>query len=321
MDSQLSLMASGEEQHLRRRRTGLAMAFALAVCAGLVALLTHGSNPGGMLSAKGRLLPLGDGHVSTTEARRGWVYACNTTGGGGGAFHEGPWIHANGTFDLAAKPTVEGRVSWPTARIDITLNHGHVHIAGNGLPVDATTGRFPIASSDPAYAYDRNPNAIEAHRVSLTLPIPQGAAHPGCLTGGPVGYAVNGVAIFDALDAENRDALAHEILDRCDGHPEPNGIYHYHSISACLTDAIRGSGPKVVGWMLDGYPIVSEPGVTDASLDACHGRTSTITLFGRRVRTYHYDATPEYPYTIGCYHGTPLRQSPPTPLRQSLPVP
>ena len=118
---------------------------------------------------------------------------------------------------------------------------------------------------------------------------------------------MNGVAIFDALDGENRDAVAHEIQDRCQGHPQRTGVYHYHSIPNCVTRRVKGGGAKVVGWMIDGYPIVSEKGVTSADLDACHGRTSRITLFGRRVRTYHYDATAEYLYTAGCFRGTPLR--------------
>lgn len=251
-------------------------------------------------------LPLGDGRVSSAGARRGRVYECRQMTGGGGAFRDGPWIHSDGTFDLTAKPTVDGAVAWPSARVRITRRSGRVRVTGNGLPVGATTGTFPIAPGDDAYEYDRNPNSIAPRSVSLTLPAAKRAARPNCLTGGPIGYAVNGVAIFDALDGENRDAVAHEIQDACDGHPERTGVYHYHSIPACLTAGIKGGGAKVVGWMIDGYPIVSEKGVTNADLDACHGRTSRITLFGRRVRTYHYDATSEYPYTAGCFRGTPL---------------
>jgi hypothetical protein len=29
-----------------------------------------------------------------------------------------------------------------------------------------------------------------------------------------------------------------------------------------------------------------------------------VTIDGTIVTTYHYDATLEYPYTIGCFHGT-----------------
>src|SRR5215217_2094987 len=253
-----------------------------------------------------RNLPLGDGKVSTTGARRGWIYACQTMQGGGGAFRDGPWIHSDGTFDLTAKPTVDGAVDWPSARVKIArTSAARVRITVNGLPTNATTGAFPIAQSDDAYEYDRNPNSIAAQSVSLTLPKAKRATTTSCVNGGTVGYATNGVAIFNALDAENRDAVAHEIQDDCGGHPERSSTYHYHSGSNCLTGS--GTKTKLIGWMLDGYPLVYEPGVTNSSLDACHGRTSTVKIFGKRTRAYHYNVTAEYPYTIGCFRGTPLR--------------
>jgi len=255
-----------------------------------------------------RRLPLGDGKVSTSGARRGWIYACQVTSGGPGAFADGPWIRSDGTFDLTAKATVDGSVAWPAARVRISRSGGRVKITGNGLPVSATTGNFPIAADDDAYQYDRNPNSIRSQSVSLTLPKARRASRAGCLSMGAVGYATNGVAIFNGLDAQNRDAVAHEVQDECGGHPEQRGAYHYHSGSTCVTRSSNRA--KVVGWMLDGYPLVSERGITNADLDACHGRTSTITVFGRRVRTYHYNVTAEYPYTIGCFRGTPLRSRP-----------
>ena len=287
------------------RRTTATLA---VVCGGLGAALV-GIGAGADSTATSdevdvRRLPLGDGKVSTTAARRGSIYACALMNGPG-AFGDGPWINSDGTFDLTAKPTVDGAVAWPSARVRISRRGGRVRITGNGLPVGDATGNFPIAPSDDAYSYDRNPNSVRSQTVSVTLPAAKRASRASCLDGGPVGYAVNGVAIFNGLDAQNRDAVAHEIQDDCAGHPERSGTYHYHSGSDCLTGGSKRT--KVVGWMLDGYPLVSEPGVTNDDLDACHGRTSTITLFGRRVRTYHYNVTAEYPYTIGCFRGTPLR--------------
>ena len=274
----------------------------------LLAALVLAATVAGVVVAAGgdrTRLPLGDGRVSTDGPRRGWVYACRIMTGGPGAFRDGEWIRSDGTFDLTAKPTVDGSVRWPAARVSISRRSGRVRITGNGLPKGATTGTFPIARSDDAFEYDRNPNSIAAQTVSLTLPRPKRASTPGCLSLGPVGYAVNGVAIFNALDAQSRDAVAHEIQDTCGGHPERRGTYHYHSGSDCLT---RGrAGTILVGWMIDGHPLVREPGITNADLDVCHGRTSTIRLFGRRVRTYHYNVTDEYPYTIGCFRGGTLR--------------
>ena len=43
----------------------------------------------------------------------------------------------------------------------------------------------------------------------------------------------------------------------------------------------------------------------NSALDACHGHTHTVKIDGKRVRLYHYHATMEYPYTLGCFRGTP----------------
>jgi hypothetical protein len=258
-------------------------------------------------------LPLGDGKLTTTGPKRGYVYRCGPANPNGpGAFRDGPWIDApNGRFNLTAKAVVDGRVTWP-ARVRFSKRNGRIKVTGNGLPVGYTTGVFPIAAADDAYQYDRNPNSISAQTVSYTLPRPRKASKPSCLRGA-VGIALDGVAIFDGLDATGRDAVAHETQDSCMGHPERTGTYHYHAEPLCISrkgSAKRQSGQ--FGWALDGYPIFGPRGpagrlLTNDDLDVCHGTTSTVTLSGKRVRIYHYVATYEFPYTVGCFHGTPLR--------------
>jgi hypothetical protein len=199
-------------------------------------------------------------------------------------------------------------VRWPGARFSVTVRGSSRIVRTNSLPVGATTGTFPIAAGDPAYAYDRNPNSIHAVPSTWTLPLhPRVAASPSCLPFGPIGVATNGVELYNALDALKRDAVAHEIQDACGGHPGPNGAYHYHAISPCL----RAHGTStLVGYALDGFGIYAERDAhgrppTDADLDACHGRVSTVVWNGRRTRIYHYVATAEYPYTLGCFRGSP----------------
>ncbi len=260
-------------------------------------------------------LPIGDGHVSTA-AKRGYVYACQRTPGRpGGADHAGAWI-PGATFDLTAKAVVDGRVSWNGT---ITFSRR------SGTPRDR---RERPAALDP----DRDvPDRIERRRVRLrsqperhpgpgdlrlrSPPRPEIATNPSCLPMGMIGIAVNGVAIFNALDDSHRDAVAHETQDLCDGHPQRRGIYHYHSIPQCLAGSTVKSQEQLVGYALDGFPIFGPRGengklLTDADLDACHGHTGWITLGGKRVRTYHYHATLEYPYTLGCFRGSPV----PSPL-------
>jgi hypothetical protein len=120
----------------------------------------------------------------------------------------------------------------------------------------------------------------------------------------------NGVVAFASLDERNRDAVAYETQDQCDGHPQQSSTYHYHDVPSCLRDATVGAA-TVVGYAKDGFPIVVERDSagnlpTNADLDECHGRTSPIVLDGRVVTMYHYAATYEFPYFMGCYRGTPV---------------
>ena len=103
---------------------------------------------------------------------------------------------------------------------------------------------------------------------------------------GIIGIALNGAAIFSALDALGRDAPAYEVQDVCGGHPERSGMYHIHDWSPCLPDT------GVIGWMIDGHPILGPRfpdgrWVRNGDLDECHGAISDYELEGqqRRVST------------------------------------
>jgi hypothetical protein len=253
---------------------------------------------------------LGDGKVSSTP-RNGYVMRCGqaTDPSAGGAFKDGPWIHG-ATWDPSEKIAVQGSVTWPQAAYSVQVFGAQRIIATMDLPVSSTTGTFPIATSDPAYVYDRNPNRIQPQALRYVLPAqPQVAARPSCLNAGPIGVLRDGVVLFDALDAQQRDAPAHEVLDHCQGHPERTGEYHHHDIPDCLLD--QATGPAtLVGYALDGFGVYVERDaqgnlLTNASLDACHGRTSAVPWDGQTVTMYHYVATREYPYTLGCFMGTP----------------
>jgi YHYH protein len=253
-------------------------------------------------------LPLGDGHVASAE-QAGSVWPCATRFGGGGAFRAGDWIHEDGTFDFTPKPSVDGRVSWPS-RFDIAITGGVRRLTGNELPAHAT-GAFPIARDDDAYQFDRNPNSIRAQNLLIDLPLdPTPAAHPSCVPVGPIGVMLSGAVLFNALDALGHDAVAHEMQDGCQGHPERSGTYHYHSLTTCLDDGGTGHS-RLVGYAFDGFGIFGRRGgdgrvLQNGDLDACHGHTHEIDWDGRRVVMYHYHATWEYPYTVGCYRGTPV---------------
>jgi hypothetical protein len=255
-------------------------------------------------------IPLGDGYRSTTP-KVGYVDSCQTSfPPAGGATVAGPWINTkNKTWNSTAKIHVEGSVRWPSASLRVTIAAGRRLITGDDLPINHTTGTFPIAPSDPAYAYDHNPNSIKAQSISWSLPeTPVKAAKPTCTSLGAIGILDDGVLLFNALDGEGRDAVAHELLDSCDDHPMQNGTLHHHDVPSCLRSAATGTS-TLVGYAIDGFGIYVERNakgqlLTNADLDACHGRTSNVLWNGKYQVVFHYDATLEYPYTLGCFEGT-----------------
>src|SRR4029079_17817070 len=93
---------------------------------------------------------------------------------------------------------------------------------------------------------------------------------------GPIGIAVNGVAIFNQYAGPNRP-LTNEVnsFDQANGHPQQTGQYHYHVEPLHITTT-KGTD-ALIGFLLDGFPVYGpvENGhrVTNAELDAYHGNT------------------------------------------------
>jgi hypothetical protein len=241
-------------------------------------------------------IPIGDGKVSTDGGKVGYVYECKTPRNVGGAEHAGAWLK-DGYWDATAKATVDGAVQWPNATYSVTTQGTYRVLSGNGLPLAATTGVYPISRGDDAYSYDRNPNSIVSQQNSYRIPLsPVVTQKETCANMGAVGFMKNGVAIYNALDAAGRDAAAHEVQDSCDGHPQSVGEYHYHNLSQCIPDPQTGKHSGLLGYAFDGFGIYGNYGergesLTNEDLDICHGHTHRINWDGTMVEMYHYHAT------------------------------
>lgn len=258
----------------------------------------------GRAGADSTKLPLGNRKTSTGP-KAGHLWSCQQQfdANAPGAQAEGPWIDGD-TWDMTEKIAVQGSVAHD-AVFSVKVRGGRTVITSNGLP--SVSGTFPISSSDPAYRYDRNPNAISEQSLSVSVPAnPKRASSATCVAG-EVGITTQGIPIFDAFDAGGRDAVANEVQDSCSGHPQERGQYHFHGLSACA----KRSG--LWGYAYDGFGIYGpkdqQTGVTLSTkdLDACHGITSTVRWRGRWRRIYHYVATDDFPYTVGCFRGTATR--------------
>ena len=243
------------------------------------------------------------GHVSTSP-KVGYVYSCMTRFGGIGGAQVGPWIdaaaedvgpdredHRRRRREVAAARTREGR------RLG-------ARSAFNDLPI-GTRRALSGASSGPAYAYDRNPNPIAAQSVSWSLPLsPKAAARLAC-TPGPGRHPERRRFLYNALDGEGRDAAAHEVLDLCGGHPDPSSSYHHHDVPTCLvakrserrrhTRRLRARRLRHLRRQRRRRHSADERGARRVSRDDEH-----VTWDGKPARIYHYVATLEYPYSVGC---------------------
>ena len=258
-------------------------------------------------------LPIGDQKYSLTKPQQGYVYACMAASGSAPAPAQSePWIGAN-TWNMLTKAVVEGSVSW-SGSISITTNAGTRTIVSNGLPVSPyTTGTYPVSSSDPASEFGGDPNSIAQHEYDIELPQdPSVAATPSCVPMGPIGITVTGVSVYNAFDANDNDANANEIQDACHGHPDPSETYHYHGfLQTCVPDAGSATqNSSLLAYAFDGFgiygPWYNGKILTSADLDECHGTTSPVMWDGQLVNIYHYVSTYDFPYTVGCYRGTPV---------------
>jgi YHYH protein len=278
---------------------------AFSVCAALFSNLALSHEP-----VDKTRLPVGDGKYSTSP-KKGYVWTCSQIFRGGGAHASGAWMRGDGTYDFTAKPIVEGAVSWPSAFKFEVQGHQRI-ITSNNLP-SHPTGVFPVDRNSEAYKYDRNPNSIRSKDFRLVLPKDPELADPSCLGMGAIGFLKTGGVFFNSLDAPGKDAVANEIQDACQGHPERDGSYHYHSLTTCLEpDKKTTQHSDLVGYALDGFGIFGRYGeggkeLTNADLDECHGHIHEVMWDGQLKAIYHYHATWEYPYTMGCLRGKPAR--------------
>ena len=129
---------------------------------------------------------------------------------------------------------------------------------------------------------------------------------------GPIGIAVNGVVFFNPYDAGMTDAT--NMMDRCCGHPNQTGQYHYHKYPVCLNSPWADEGTAhspLLGWAFDGFPIYGPYEAKDlmAKDETGSGALNLFNIHYDADRGWHYHVTPgKFPYIIGGYWGTADRR-------------
>lgn len=156
-----------------------------------------------------------------------------------------------------------------------------------------------------------NPGSIGVQNFAMTIPTnPAEASTKEETSLGPIGMALNGVAIFNDREGGNVpvDAGVLTSFDRAGGHPGPGNLYHYHFTG----DFTGNDNANMIGFLRDGFPIYARKdndGTYPSNLDANGGHTSATADFPNGI--YHYHATNTaymgsrfYILKAGSYHGT-----------------
>jgi len=198
----------------------------------------------------------------------------------------------------------------------ITSDGTYVTIKSNGMPDHksvyyATSNALYENFSGKTfgdYTFNKNPNSIAAQSLSFKLPInPKEASTHASTPLGPIGVALNGVAILNQYAGPNQP-LTNEIMsfDQYWGHPQMTGQYHYHLEPLYLT-TVKATKSSLLGFLLDGFPVYGpEEGgkkMTNDMLDAYHGHSHATEDYPNGI--YHYHITDADPFINGSgFYGT-----------------
>jgi YHYH protein len=157
-----------------------------------------------------------------------------------------------------------------------------------------------------------NPGNLQSQTFVMTIPInPVAASTKEETSLGPIGMALNGVAIYNDREGGNVpvDAGTLKSFDRAGAHSGPGGLYHYHFNGDFTSD----DDAKLIGWLRDGFPIYgrkcSSTGTYATGLDANGGHTTTTSEYSTAIYHYHcsnvdYMSSGFYVLKAGSYHGT-----------------
>lgn len=213
------------------------------------------------------------------------------------------------TTTAAAAVDVSGIYRQFQSAVTVSLSGTTATLRSSGVP-DHASPYWPRGSAQyeaPHAGMQLAPNQIAMQALSLQVPLAPSIGTASDTPMGPMGMAVNGVAIFNQY-AAGRSPLTNEILtfDRFNGHPQQTGQYHYHVEPLWLTSN-RGAD-SLIGVLLDGFPVYGprdQDGSTPGALDSCNGHTHATREVPAGV--YHYHVVTGPPYIAGCYRGTPGR--------------
>jgi len=224
------------------------------------------------------------------------------------------WLH-KGNIDLSGNTVQTDRLV--ADNLVISFDSTAMILRTHGLP-NHPTGAFPSQSRGFSDGFAGNPNSIIEKVRTYYIPLnpkenPRHIATTAdnsnhALPMGPIGIAINGVVFFNPFDAQSTDAT--DLMDRCCGHPAPDGIYHYHKYPICVNSPWADEGQEhspLIGFAFDGFPVYGPYESKDVMAKDVTGKDA-LNEFNMNYddqRGWHYHVTPgKFPYIIGGYWGT-----------------
>jgi YHYH protein len=201
--------------------------------------------------------------------------------------------------------------------VTLSASSTTVTLKSNGLPDHLspywdTTNALYEAPKAPQTVAMLTPGGIAAQNYSMTIPInPTEAATKTATSLGPIGMALNGVAIYNDREGGNVpvNAMTLSSFDRGGGHGGPGALYHYHFNG----DFTSSNDAKLIGYLRDGFPIYGRKdttGVVPTNLDVNGGHVGPTQNYPNGIYHYHcsntaYMGSKFYVLKEGSYHGTP----------------
>ena len=233
---------------------------------------------------------------------------------------------SSSSSNTAASSTISAYVSSgtnsstnPSSQVKIYSVSIPTHPCGN------FNGNTTIYGSAAMYI-GKNPNTISL--VSMGINASASACginnnnNTTTVRGANLGFLFDNVVFNSSGDDTQQNPVVKETLDVFGGHPNSYG-YHHHYVYPSLYNWVVDYYFRVVGFMADGYPIITPFLVTDnktgltriiapQDLNQNNGMVCNISFnFTYQGTTQYYQfnfcyvATNCFPYTIGSLYGTP----------------
>ncbi|MGL4596929.1 MAG: YHYH protein [Bacteroidia bacterium] len=201
-----------------------------------------------------------------------------------------------------------------TGAITLSATTNYVTMRSNGLPNhpspywEQTNALYETQTVGQTV----NPGSMQAQSFVMVIPSnPSEASSKEETSLGPIGMALNGVAIYNDREGGNVPVDSGTLLsfDRAGAHSGPGGLYHYHFNGDFTSD----DDTLLIGWLRDGFPIYgrkcSSTGAYATGLDANGGHTTATTQYPNGIYHYHcsnvnYMNSGFYILKAGSYHGS-----------------